>query len=100
MRNPIVASCAALAGALCLVSPAYSQTPPATEQRELIYCADQMTHEEREAYRANMRAASSTEEKAAIRQAHQQEMRARAKQRGDEALCEPVRLRQRQGRGQ
>ncbi len=100
MRNPIIASCAVFAGVLCLVPPAYSQTPPATEQRELIYCADQMTHDEREAYRAKMRAARSTEEKAAIRQAHQQEMQARAKQRGDETLCEPLRLRQRQGRGQ
>lgn len=100
MRNHIVVSCAVLAGVLCLISLAHSQTPPATGQRELIYCADQMTHEEREAYRANMRAARSAEEKAAIRQAHQQEMQGRAKQRGDEALCEPLRLRQRQGRGQ
>lgn len=73
----------------------------AAEQRELIYCADLMTHEEREAYRARMRAARTSEEKAALRQAHQQEMRARALQRGGDAeQCIPLRQRQRGGRGQ
>lgn len=64
--------------------------------RELIYCADLMTHEEREAYRARMRAARTQEEKAAVRQAHQQAMRARAKERGlDPIECEPQRVRER-----
>jgi len=73
----------------------------AAEQRELIYCADKMTHEEREAYRARMRAARTPEEKAALRQAHQQEMRARARQSGGDAeQCLPLRQRQRGGRSQ
>jgi hypothetical protein len=66
------------------------------QQRELIYCADLMTHEEREAYRASMRAARTQEEKAAVRQAHQDEMRARARERGlDPIECEPQRTRER-----
>ncbi|BAN35960.1 hypothetical protein SCD_n02151 [Sulfuricella denitrificans skB26] len=77
------------------------EPPQAAEQRELIYCADKMTHEEREAYRASMRAARTPEEKAALRQAHQQEMQARARQSGGDAeQCIPLRLRQRGGRSQ
>jgi len=101
MRKNIGTIWATIAAALCVVVPAHAQNfPAATEQRELIYCADKMTHEEREAYRASMRAARSAEEKAALRQAHQQEMQARPRQRGDEAPCEPLRLRSRGGRGQ
>ena len=83
--------------------PVHSQNKEAgaTEQRELIYCADQMTHEEREAYRAQMRAARTQEEKAALRQSHQREMQLRARQRGlDANQCEPLRLRERRGQGQ
>lgn len=70
-------------------------------QRELIYCADKMTHEEREAYRARMRAARTPEEKAALRQAHQQEMQARVQLSGGDAeQCLPLRLRERQRGGQ
>ena len=69
---------------------------PDVQQRELIYCADLMTHEEREAYRESMRAARTQEEKAAVRQAHQQEMQARARERGlDPVECEPQRVRER-----
>jgi hypothetical protein len=69
---------------------------PNAQQRELIYCADLMTHEEREAYRAQMRAARTPEEKAALRQAHQEAMRARARERGiDPMECEPQRVRER-----
>lgn len=71
--------------------------PPA---RELIYCADLMSHEEREAYRASMRAARTPEEKAALRDAHRQKMQELARQRGADASCEPPRLRERRGRGQ
>lgn len=87
-------------------APVHSQsreTPPpgATEQRELIYCADQMTHEEREAYRTQMRAARTQEEKTALRQSHRQEMQSRARQRGlDVTRCEPLRQRLRGGQGQ
>jgi hypothetical protein len=71
------------------------------EKRELIYCADMMTHDEREAYRARMRAARTPEEKAVLRQSHQQEMQARARQRGgDVEQCLPLRQRQRGGRSQ
>lgn len=86
-------------------SPAQAQSageqPQATEQRELIYCADKMTHEEREAYRAHMRAARTSEEKAALRQVHQQEMQARVRQSsGDAEQCLPLRQRQRRGQSQ
>lgn len=78
-------------------APVYSRnasSPGTTEPRELIYCADQMTHEEREAYRVQMRAARTREEKTALRQSHQQEMQSRARQRGlDANQCEPLRLR-------
>lgn len=60
--------------ALAFAQPA---SPPA-EPRELIYCADRMTPEEREAYRAKMRAARTLEEKQALRAAHRAEMQARA----------------------
>ena len=96
-----------LAITLCAVSaPAQAQSAGeqpqgVAEQRELIYCADKMTHEEREAYRASMRAARTPAEKAALRQAHQQEMQARARQSGGDAeQCIPLRQRQRGGRSQ
>lgn len=60
--------------ALAVAQPA---GPPA-EPRELIYCADRMTPEERAAYRARMRAARTFEERQAIRAAHRAEMQARA----------------------
>lgn len=70
--------------ALAIAQPA---SPPA-EPRELIYCADRMTHEEREAYRAKMRAARTLDEKQAIRAAHRAEMQGRAAgQTG--VTCEP-----------
>ena len=55
-----------------------------------------MTPAEREAYRARMRAARTPQEKAAVRQAHRDEMQARARARGmDTMQCEPLRQRQR-----
>lgn len=69
---------------------------PDEQPRELIYCADLMTHAEREAYRAGMRAAGTPQEQAALRQAHQEEMRIRARERGiDPIECEPSRQRER-----
>ncbi|HEX5635953.1 MAG TPA: hypothetical protein VFY78_02610, partial [Gammaproteobacteria bacterium] len=74
-------------------------SPPAQPPRELIYCADLMTHEEREAYRASMRSAQTPQERAELRQAHQEMMRARARERGlDDVACEPLRLRQHGGK--
>lgn len=82
-------------------APVHSASGQPPEQRELIYCADQMTHEEREAYRVRMRAARTPEEKAALRQSHQRDMQSRASGRGlDASACEPPRLRLRQGRAQ
>ena len=92
--------CGLAVAALCAL-PAWAQTadePPAAtvEPRELIYCADLMTPAERETYRTRMRAAHSPQEKAAVRQAHRDEMQARARARGlDVMQCEPLRLRQR-----
>lgn len=64
------------------------QKAPVT--RELIYCADLMTPEEREAYRARMRAARSAAEQEELRAAHQRDMQARARERGiDPAQCIP-----------
>lgn len=76
------------------------QAQGAAGERELIYCADKMTHEEREAYRARMRTARTPEDKAALRQAHRQEMQARARQGGADAECLPQRQRVRGGRTQ
>lgn len=92
----------AVAGLLAM-SAAQAQEPPGgdgVQARELIYCADLMSHEEREAYRASMRAARTPEEKAALRDAHRQKMQQRASQRGSEVQCEPLQLRERRGRGQ
>ena len=72
----------AMGGALAQTQAA----PP--EKRELIYCADRMTHEEREAYRAKMQAARTIEEKEALRAAHRAEMQARAASQGT-VYCEP-----------
>ncbi len=72
-----------------LIAPVMAQpASPPVEPRELIYCADRMTHEEREAYRAKMRAARTFEEKQAIRAAHRAEMQARAAGQPGVA-CEP-----------
>jgi hypothetical protein len=72
---------------------------PANQPRELIYCADLMTHEERETYRASIRAGHTPQERAELRQAHQEMMRARAHERGlDDVACEPLRLRQHGGK--
>lgn len=59
------------------------------EKRELIYCADLMTHEEREAYRAKMQAARSLDEKTQIRADHRTAMQARAVSLGRAGECEP-----------
>lgn len=81
-------------GALPAAAQEPGPTPASTEPRELIYCADLMTPAEREAYRANMRAARTPQERAAVRQAHRDQMHARARERGiDLPQCEPQRQR-------
>lgn len=68
----------------------------AAEPRELIYCADLMTPAEREAYRARMRTAHNPQERSALRQAHRNDMQARARARGLDAIqCEPLHQRKR-----
>lgn len=58
-------------------------------QRELIYCADQMSHEEREIYRMNMQAAQTPQDKEAVRSKHRRDMQERVRLAGREGLCEP-----------
>mgnify|MGYP003424100728 CR=1 FL=1 len=100
MNKLTTALCGLAVAALCAL-PAWAQTadePPAAvvEPRELIYCAEQMTPAEREAYRARMRAVRTPQEKAAVRQAHRDEMQTRARARGMDVMqCEPLRQRQR-----
>lgn len=73
------------------------QVPP-VEKRELIFCAERMTHEEREAYRTRMRDARTVEEKEAVRLAHQAQMQARAAAPGGQS-CEPYGRAWREGQG-
>ncbi len=69
---------------------AQPSTAPATlVQRELIYCAGQMSPEERAAYRTKMQATRSAAEKDALRATHRSEMRERARAAGREDECEP-----------
>lgn len=80
-------------------APAMAQTATApVEKRELIYCADLMTPEEREAYRASLRAARTPEAQEALRVAHRQEMQARAAKQGAADGCEPAGRQWRGGR--
>lgn len=70
---------------LCILlcaTAALAQEQDAAEKRELIYCADLMTHEERESYRSRMRAARGPDEKARLRAEHRVEMEKRARERG------------------
>ncbi|MDP1654244.1 MAG: hypothetical protein Q8L56_16140 [Rhodocyclaceae bacterium] len=80
---PALILIASMSGAVLAQQPG-----PPVEKRELIYCADRMTHEEREAYRAKMRAARTLEERAVLRAAHRAEMQARAASQKD-GTCEP-----------
>ena len=91
-----------LASMTASVADKEKPTASAEQTRKLIYCADLMTHEEREAYRTRMRAAQSPQQRAELRQAHREAMRSRARERDmDPKVCEPMqirlRLRQRGG---
>lgn len=92
MKRALIALLAAL------TLPAAAQPAPAPEPRELIYCADLMSHEEREAYRAKMRAASR-DEKEALRAAHRQDMQERAAKAGRAGECETAGRQWRGGQG-
>lgn len=76
------------AAAQAVAQPAAAPASPV--QRELIYCADQMSHEERAAYRAKMQATRSAAEKEALRTAHRREMQERARAAGREGQCQPL----------
>jgi len=82
------------------VLPAAAQPAPAAEPRELIYCADLMSHAEREAYRQRMHAAPTREAREAARAAHRADMQERARQAGREGQCETAGRQWRGGRGQ
>ena len=104
MKKLTAALCGMAVSALCALSATAQaqsngeQPASAAEPRELIYCADLMTHDEREAYRARMRAARTPQDKAALRQAHRRDMQARARERGADTLqCEPLHQRRRGG---
>lgn len=77
---------------------ALAQSGGSGARRELIYCADLMSHEEREAYRTRMRAAQTVEEKESLRAAHRSDMQARARKAGREGQCEPLGRQWRGGR--
>lgn len=77
--------------AMAAQAVAQQATAPANPvQRELIYCADQMSHEEREAYRVKMQAARTLEAKEVLRTAHRSEMQQRARAAGREGQCQPT----------
>lgn len=95
-RLALHASAAAVVGLLwatgSIAQTQVQQSQPGLQdqpEREIIYCSELMTHEEREAYRQRMRRAGSAEEREQLRAAHQAEMQARARQKGNEGLCKP-----------
>jgi uncharacterized protein HemX len=59
------------------------------QQQELVYGSQMMTPEERAAYRAKMRAATTVEEREKIRKEHHEAMKLRAKERGVTIPDEP-----------
>lgn len=90
-RHPLLLAVLASATFQAMAQSAAPQAASAAVvQRELIYCADLMTHEEREAYRARMQAARTAEDKAALRGAHRLDMQQRARAAGREGQCEPA----------
>jgi len=83
---------AALSALLLLPAIAAGQsTTPPVDKRELIFCADRMTPEEREAYRNRMRATRSEADKEALRTAHRDAMQARAVRDGQGPCAAPGR---------
>ena len=86
--------------ALLVLGWVVSAQPGPPERRELIYCADLMSHGEREDYRSRMRAAATWEERQALRAAHRTEMQERARQAGRSGECDGAGRRWRGGRGQ
>lgn len=61
----------------------------AAEQQEQIYGSQLMTQQEREDYRAQLRAAKTAEERERIRKAHHEQMKERARAHGITLPDEP-----------
>ena len=87
LKRPI--SISVLAGALAVLSgplfaadPIRNQAMDQTQDQERIYGSQLMTQDERNAYRAKMRAAKTEQEREKIRNEHHEQMMARAKERG------------------
>lgn len=89
LKRPISVSVLAVALAV-LAGPLYAadhvrdqkQDQTKAQKQERIYGSQMMTQEERNAYRAKMRAAKTVEERESIRSEHHELMQARAKERG------------------
>jgi hypothetical protein len=84
----------ALATALSIGNAVAADEPPMREQsrmqeQEQIYGNQMMTMEERNEYRAKMRAAKTAEEREQIRKEHHERMKERAKERGMTLPDEP-----------
>ncbi|EHQ52463.1 hypothetical protein ECTPHS_07217 [Ectothiorhodospira sp. PHS-1] len=71
----------------------------AMEEEKTIYGSQLMTQEERDEYRARMRAATTPEEKAQIREEHHARMKARGEEMGVELPDEPPARGERMGPG-
>lgn len=76
-------------GSVGAAEPARDQQRVAAQAQEQIYGSQLMTEQEREEYRAKMRAATTAEEQEKIRNEHHEQMKARAKERGVTLPDEP-----------
>ena len=101
MSKRITLTASALAGVLAISAGSalaaeqervqqQAQTQEQVQQQEqFIYGSQLMTPEERAAYRAKMRATTTTEEREKIRKEHHEAMKLRAKERGVAIPDEP-----------
>ena len=98
-----IGALALMAGAPLQAADTGAATPPAQQKqtaRDRIYGSQLMTPQERDDYRAKMRAAKTQQERDQIRAEHHKEMQARAKETGITLPDEPIpRGGRRMGRG-
>lgn len=73
---------AVTAGPLWAADQVRDQKQDQTQDQERIYGSQLMTQQERNEYRARMRAAKTAEEREKIRNEHHERMKVRAKERG------------------
>lgn len=78
----IMASAMAMTAAGVSQSAEQQPAKPAAKKAQPIYGSQLMTQQERDAYRARMRAARTPEAREALRAEHHRAMQARAKERG------------------